>query len=99
MLENADYRYNLLLGGDIQQKELRKRRRRVYLYLLLSTNGDLKELQDMMSPTLVQWDRRSIFVHRIITMILHGEPYLYFYQRRTTGANGELPGSVARVYV
>ena len=99
MLENADYRSNLLLGGDIQQKELRKRRRQVYLYLLLSTSGDLKELQDMMSPTPVQWDWRSILINRIITMIVHGEPNLYFYQRRTTGPHGELPGSVARVYV
>ena len=99
MLSNDDHRYNLLLGGDIRLKALRKRKRQRYLYLLLSTSGHLKELQDMMSPTSVQWDCKSIFVNRIIEMIVHGEPNLYFYQRRNTGANGELPGSVARVYV
>ena len=99
MLSTDDQRYNLLLGGDIGLKALRKRKRQRYLYLLLSTSGHLKELQDMMSPTSVQWDCKSIFVNRIIDMIVHGEPNLYFYQRRNTGANGELPGSVARVYV
>ena len=50
MLSTDDQRYNLLLGGDIRLKALRKRKRQRYLYLLLSTSGHLKELQDMMSP-------------------------------------------------
>lgn len=41
MLDNVDYTYNLLLGGDARPTELLIRMRRVYLNVLLSATGDL----------------------------------------------------------
>ena len=79
MLENIGCKYNLLLGGDIRPEELRMRRRRMYLYALLSTNGKPKDLQDMMSPVPVQWQRLTNLIHRIVTMLWHGEQNVQRY--------------------
>ena len=72
---NDDLGYKVYLVTIFSPEQLRKRKRQRYLYLLLSTSGRLKDLQDMMLPSWVQWGYRFLFINRIIAMIVHGGWY------------------------
>ena len=72
---NESLGYKVYLVTIFSPEQLRKRKRHRYLYLLLSTSGRLEKLQDMMSPSSVQWDCKSLFINRIIAMMVHGLHY------------------------